>query len=185
MPALYRVLPYLASARAGTPGHPSYAPRSTGRNRVDNPGLYEVLYLGDTAAGAVAEAFGNLRTWDAGLFRGIPSLPGSMRALVTYQLDGSADVCDMDDAARLVELGVRPSQVVTRERPVTQSWAARIFEQRRYAGVRWWSYYDPRWGSYALWDTTRLRVAGAEVLDSLEHSAVVEAADVLCRIIRR
>ncbi|HEV7193646.1 MAG TPA: RES domain-containing protein [Jatrophihabitantaceae bacterium] len=185
MPSLYRVLPYLASARPRTPGHPSYAPRSTGRNRVDNPGLYEVLYLGDTAAGAIAEAFGNQRSWDAGLFRGIPTLAGSMRALVTYEFDEVAHVCDMDDAARLTELELRPSQVVTRERTVTQGWAARVFEQGRFAGVRWWSYYDPRWGSYGLWDTTALRVAGAEVLDSVDHPAFVEAADVLCRVVQR
>lgn len=185
MPQLYRVLPYLASARAGAPGHPSYAPRSTGRNRVDNPGLYEVLYLGDSAAGAVAEAFGTLRTWDSGLFRGIPSLPGSVRALVTYDLDDAARLRDLDDARALLELDLRPSQVVTRERGVTQGWAARIFEQRRFAGVRWWSYYDPRWGSYGIWDTTGLRVRRADILDSLDHPAVVEAADVLCRVIRR
>ena len=185
MPALYRVLPYLPSARSGTPGHPSFAPRSTGRSRVDNPGLYEVLYLGDTAAGAIAEAFGNQRTWDAGLFRGTPALLGSMRALVTYDLDDGAAVCDMDDAGRLVGLGLRPSQVVTRERAVTQGWAARIFERREFVGVRWWSYYDPQWGSFGLWDTSGLRVAGAEVLDSLDHPAFVEAADVLCRVVRR
>lgn len=185
MPALYRVLPYLASARPRTPGHPTYAPRSTGRSRVDNPGLYEVLYLGDSAAGAIAEAFGNQRTWDDGLFRGTPSLPGSLRALVTYDLAATAEVCDMDDARRLVDLDLRPSQVVTRDRTVTQGWAARIFEERRFAGVRWWSYYDPRWGSYGLWDTTELRVVGAEVLDSVDHPAFVEAADVLCRVVRR
>lgn len=185
MPALYRVLPYLASARAGTPGHPSYAPRSTGRNRVDNPGLYEVLYLGDSAAGAVAEAFGNLRTWDAGLFRGIPSLPGSLRALVTYELDDAAAVRDMDDARTLLDLALRPSQVVTRDRAVTQAWAAQIFEQRSYVGVRWWSYYDPRWGSFGIWNTADLRVAGADILDSLDHPAITEAADILCRVIRR
>jgi hypothetical protein len=108
-----------------------------------------------------------------------------MRALVTYDLDDAAAVCDMDDARRLVGLDLRPSQVVTRERAVTQGWGARIFERREFAGVRWWSYYDPQWGSFGLWDTSRLRVAGAEVLDSLDHPAFVEAADVLCRVVRR
>ena len=185
MTRLYRVLPYVASARAGAPGHPSYAPRSTGHNRVDNPGLYEVLYLGDSAAGAVAEAFGTLRTWDAGLLRGIPSLPGSVRALVTYDLDDAMSVRDLDDARVLVDLELRPSQVVTRDRSVTQRWAARIFEQRTFVGVRWWSYYDPRWGSYGIWDTTGLRVRSAEILDSVEHPAVIEAAEILCRVVRR
>lgn len=185
MPSLYRVLPYLPSAKPGEPGHPSFAPPSTGRNRVDDPGMYEVLYLGDSAAGAIAEAFGNQRVWNAGLFRGTPSLSGSVRALITYERDDSASVCDLDDARALLDLDVRPSQVVTRERAVTQGWAARIFEQQRYVGVRWWSYYDPRWGSFGLWDTSSLTVEGAEVLGSVDHPAFAEAADVLCRVIQR
>ena len=52
-------------------------------------------------------------------------------------------------------------------------------------GVRWWSYYDPRWGSFGLWDTSSLTVEEAEVLDSVDHPAFAEAADVLWRVIQR
>jgi hypothetical protein len=31
--------------------------------------------------------------------------------------------------------------------------AQRIYERREWMGVRWWSYYDPRWVSAGLWDT--------------------------------
>jgi RES domain. len=182
---LYRVLPYLATARAGEPGHPLHLPPSTGASRLDNPGRYEVLYLGDSPAGAIAEAFGWSPVWTVGLFRGSPSLPGSVRALAHYVLDDEqAALCDLDDAARLVELGLRPSHVVTRDRTVTQHWAAAIFERDEFAGVRWWSYYDPRWGSIGMWDLAALALADVRVLDDIDQPEVVQAADVLARLRR-
>lgn len=185
MTDLYRVLPYLAAARRGAPGHPMYVPPAAGSGRVDNPGLYDILYLGDSAPGAIAEAFGWASVWSSALLRGTPSLPGSVRALARYALDDAlAAVCDLDDAARLVELALRPSQVVTRERAVTQAWAATIYHRGEFAGVRWWSYYDPRWGSFGLWDVTALSLVDVVVLDDLDHPDIAEAADVLSRVRR-
>lgn len=180
MVGLYRVLPYLAGVPRGRAGHPLFVPRSTGANRVDNPGRYQTLYVGDSPAGAVAEAFGWAPRWDAGLFRGSPSLPGSGRALVAYELAETTDVCNLDDAGRLVDLGVKPSYVVTRDRSITQAWALRVFEQEAFAGVRWWSYYDPEWGSYGLWDCSRLAVKDVQLL-TIAHPAVRAAAEVLVR----
>lgn len=182
MVLLFRVLPYLPSARVGKPGHPLYVPPS-GAGRIDNPGRYGVLYVGDAAAGAVAEAFGWLPEWSAAMLRGRPALAGSVHALARYELADGADVCDLDDAARLVDLQLRPSQVVTRERTVTQAWALTVFEREDFAGVRWWSYYDPGWGSHGLWDLAELRVIDVVPL-TMTHPAVVEAADVLVRPLR-
>lgn len=177
---LYRVLPYLPRASRGRPGHPLHVPAASGAGRIDNPGRYDALYLGDSPAGAVAEAFGWAARWGAGLLRGVPTLPGSVRALATYDLADGPAVCDLDDAHRLVQLSLRPSDVVSRDRARTQGWAARIYADAEYAGVRWWSYYDPRWGSFGLWDITGIRVAGVAPL-ALDHPAVTEAADVLLR----
>jgi len=182
---LYRVLPYLRSARRRAPGHPLYVPPSTGAGRVDNPGVYDVLYLGDSAAGSIAEAFGWSSVWNSTLLRGTPSLPGSVRALAHYTLDdGARPVCDLDDAARLVDLALRPSQVVTRDRTVTQEWSAAIYHRDEFAGVRWWSYYDPRWGSFGMWDARALTLVGVTVLDDLDQPDIAEAADVLNRVRR-
>jgi hypothetical protein len=179
---LYRVVPWIESATPGHPGHPRFVPRSTGSSRIDNPGRYEPLYLGDTPAGAVAEAFGWASRWGPGLLRGTPSLPGSVRALVTYSLPDADEICDLDDAARLVELGIRPSEVVTRDRPVTQAWALGIFTRGGFSGCRWWSYYDSAWGSFGLWRVGRLRVRSVQPM-TMEHPALREAADVLRRIV--
>lgn len=182
MPTLYRVVPYLPTARKGRPGHPLYVPPSTGASRIDNPGVYDTLYLGGDPRCAIAEAFGWAPRWSAGLLRGTPSLPGSVRALVTLDLPAAAAVCDLADAARLVGLGLRPSRVVTRDRALTQAWARALFETGAYAGVRWWSYYDPDWGSVGLWDTTALSVTDVAVL-TVDHPAFTDAAAAIVRIV--
>lgn len=138
-----------------------------------------MLYLSSAGAGAVAEAFGRLAGWSALMLR-VPGLPGATRVVARYELAERARVLDLDDVHSLTELGIRPSDVVTRDRTVTQAWALRAFGKKRWVGLRWWSYYDPRWYSYGLWDRRHLTVAGIEPL-SLDHPAVVEAATVLRR----
>jgi len=176
---LYRAFPWLSSARPGEPGHPLYVPSPQGAGRADNPEHYLSLYLSSAPAGAVAEAFGNFPSWTPNIFVR-PELPGLVRALGTYQLSEDARICDLDDAPTLGRLGLRPSDVVTRQKEITQRWALRIFREGQWIGFRWWSYYDPRWYSYALWERSRLSVERVEPL-ALDHPAVVEAADVLRR----
>lgn len=182
MPSLYRVVSYLDAADAGAPGHPLYVPVSTGANRIDNPDVYDTLYLGDDPLCAVAEAFGWASRWNAGLLRGTPALPGSVRALVSYDVDDETALCDLDDADRLVDLGLRPSRVVTRNRNTTQAWARELFDTDEFAGVRWWSYHNPDWGSVGLWDTAALTIADIFVL-SADHPVFVAAAAEIVRII--
>jgi RES domain len=176
---LYRVFPWSSEADEGTAGHPLFLPALAG-GRIDNPDHYLALYLSDGPGGACAEAFDYRTEWDERMLRGSPSLPGSVRALATYTLDPAIIVCNLDDAARLVELDLRPSQVVTRERAVTRAWALRIFDEQRWGGIRWWSYYDPRWGSHGIWAVDGLTVDDVEVL-TLDHDAILEAAEVLNR----
>ena len=76
---------------------------------------------------------------------------------------------------------LRPSQVVTRDRSVTQAWARKVWEEGEWSGVRWWSYHDPRWTTLGVWTTTTLTVAGVEDL-SATHPAVIEAAEVMLRL---
>lgn len=152
-------------------------PAQQGAGRVDVPGR-PVQYLSSAPAGAVAEVFAPLASWTARMFES-PARPHARRALGRYELAERASVLDLDDPVMLRELGLRPSEVVSRDRAFTQRWAGAI-DKRRWAGVRWWSYYDSRWYSYGLWDRHYLTVAGVEPL-SLDHPAVVEAATVLRR----
>lgn len=178
---LYRVLPRLRDAAPGEPGHPLYVPEHQGAGRADNADRYSATYLSSAPPGAVAEAFGNVSAWTSSMLVR-PKLPGSVRALVTYELPDDVPIFDLDDVRSLEQLGLRPSEVVTRDRAVTQRWALAIYEQQRWAGVRWWSYYDPKWYSYALWDITGLvpRMDAIRPL-TIDDPAVIEAAETLRR----
>lgn len=178
---LYRVFPWLPRAANGEPGHALYVPDKSGAGRADSAGRYHALYLSSAPAGAVAETFGTLKLWTPRMFPR-PDLPGSVRALATYDLPDMSPAFDLDDPDALKALGIRPSQVVTRDRAVTQSWALAVFQQRRWSGVRWWSYYDARWYSYAIWDVGALSIVPDTVRAlTMTDTAVIEASDILRR----
>lgn len=167
-PHLYRVFPWVPDAHAGEPGHPLYVGGPQGQGRVDNPANYLTLYACDVRDGAIGEAFGNHDVWTPDLFEGPPILLGSVRAVA--EIDADVDVVDLDDATALLERGLRPSHVVTRARAVTQQWALAIFHEGRWGGVRWWSYHDPEWGSFGLWDVGGLRVVDVKPLaEEVDH----------------
>jgi len=178
---LHRVCPWVPRAPEGHPGHPMYVPRPQGQGRADNPEHYLVLYLSDSAAGAVGEAFGNFAIWSDELFGGPPVLPESQRALAIYDLDDDSPILDLDDAAALLRLELRPSDVVSRDRKTTQAWALRIYQEGTWVGIRWWSRWEPTWGSCALWDLAPLRLHDVTSL-SRDHLAIAQAARALNRM---
>jgi len=150
-----------------------------GAGRIDNPDVYRTLYCSDDPAGAVAEAFGNLAIWTDVMLSGPPSLPGSVRALGVYD-SGEARILDLDDARRLLDRRLKPSQVATRNRDVTQRWALAAYQEQRWAGIRWWSYHESSWGSFGLWELSGVRVLDVSPLHR-EHLAVVLATQALSR----
>lgn len=179
MPILYRVLPFHAKAAPDEPGGALYVP-SQGGGRLDNPELYAVLYLSDAAPGAIAEAFGRFPEWSPAIVAGSPGLPGSVRAIASYRLPDDAPLCDLDDPDVLRDLRLRPSDVVSRDYSRTRSWARRIYEQRLWVGVRWWSYYDPRWASVGLWELKELTLQEVRPL-RLNDPALIEASRTIVR----
>ena len=179
MPILYRILPFLANAAPDEPGGALYVP-SQGGGRLDNPELYDVLYLSDAAPGAIAEAFGRFPEWSPAILAGSPGFPESVRAIASYRLADDAPLCDLNDPDVLRDLRLRPSDVVSRDYSRTRAWARRIYEQRRWVGVRWWSYYDPRWASVGLWDLMGLAVQEVRPLRQ-DDPALIEASRTFAR----
>jgi hypothetical protein len=179
VPRLYRVFPFVAEAAPREPGGALYLPPQKA-GRLDNPELYSVLYFSDAASGAIAEAFGRFPEWTPAILGGSPSLPKSVRAIAHYGLPDDTPLYDLDDPAELRKLGLRPSEVVSRDYAITRAWARRIYEQGAWAGVRWWSYYDPRWNSIGLWNSSRLRLEAVHPLH-LEDPALIEAGRVIAR----
>lgn len=180
---VYRVFPHLPAAAAGQPGHPLYEHRPQHGGRIDHPD-YFVWYLSRHAEAACGESFGNLARWDASMFE-FPRLPGARRALGVFSLPDDLAVCDLDDPAQLVRLGLRPTQVVARNRPVTRAWGHRIWSETEPDGathtwqaISWWSYHRPLWTVLASW--VRPELDHVEPLD-LQHAAIRDAATTLHR----
>ena len=144
------------------------------------------MYLSAEASGAVGEVFGQLSQWSAPMFV-FPALVSSYRVLGTYELPDDAPILDLDDARALLDRGLRPTQVIVRNRPVTQAWALRVFREtddsragaRKWDGVRWWSYQRPQWRVYGIWGS-KPRCVHVDKLD-VSHTSVVDAARVLAR----
>lgn len=181
---LYRVFPYVPRARAGQPGHPAYLNPRQGAGRIDNPDSYICWYLARDAAAAVGEVFGDLAQWTADALI-VPFLEGARRALGVYELPDEVRVLDLDDARNLVELGLRPTNVVSRDRKVTQAWAMSIFSVRdtsgepAWDGVSWWSMRESSWPVYGIWGVTPKPVDVQPL--TLESAAVIQASDLLVR----
>jgi hypothetical protein len=173
---LYRVFPYDAAAPPSQPGGALYTPLGAA-GRISNPELYRELYLSSSASGALSEAFGRFDAWTQAMF----AQRGQPYALATYELPDQAAICDLDNAGRLLAYDVRPSDVVARERRLTQAWAARIHQSKKWIGIAWWSRYDSQWQSLGLWSRRQLRVKRDPEALSLEHAAVQEAAALLPR----
>jgi hypothetical protein len=80
----------------------------------------------------------------------------------------------------LLALGLRPSEVVTRDYNRSRAWARRIYDEGGWTGVRWWSYYDSKWSSADLWGISRL-TAGKITPLTLSDPALVEASRAIVR----
>lgn len=181
---LYRVFPHLPSAGAGESGDAMYLHRPQGQGRLDNPDRYDTWYFGQTPETAVGESFANLTVWRSAMFA-FPALPGASRALGIFELQDDARILDLDDANALRDRALRPTQVIARNRPVTQGWARSIFDERaadgsrKWDGIRWWSYHRPHWTVIALWNPPGeqpvFSCVDVEPL-TLTHPAVVDAA---------
>ncbi len=171
---LYRVCDHLPSANPGAAGHPLYVYPAQGSGLWDNPHLYLARYLARNPEAAVAEAFGTLRVWTPAMLHA-PGLPGSEKLIVTFSFDTETHpLLDLDDARELVQRSLRPTQVVIRDRPFTQSVAASVFAEGRWAGLGWWSFYRPEWPVAVLWDETTLGVLHMEEI--VNHPALEQAA---------
>jgi len=175
---------------ADAPGHPLYVPvERQGGGRFDNPGHYVALYTATTPQAAVGETFGNLASWPSSEIT--RTKDGRPRCLVTLELRDSAAIADLDNPRVLSKLGLRPTDVVRRNREHTQEVALELWMEREktgFRGIRWWSYWRPEWEIVMLWSDGLTGpwfpdVSVAEVATLTAHHAAVElAAEVLPRV---
>ena len=175
---LHRCFAWDERARATQADGPLWFPRVyQGDGRHDNPDVYGCLYLADREVSCVVEQLAR--------FRGRKLVDGALRrrglplALAGLELPDDAELVDLDDPAVLAAHELRPSQVATRDRAVTQPQARALHEAHPdAAGLRWWSVYEALWANVTLFDRAgpSLRVADMRPLQ-LADAAVGAAAD--------
>lgn len=178
---LWRALPLDRSAKATEAGGPLWFPRlQQGGGRHDNPDLYGCLYLAEEPVSCVAELLAP--------FRGTGKLLPSMLvryekplALSAIDLEDGVTVVDLDQPATLIATGLRPSEVATRKRTVTQRQAADVYESHSDAvAIRWWSTLESSWINWTLFDRAAASLEVGEVDElTVEHPVVLEASDLL------
>lgn len=179
--ALWRVLPLDPRAPETAPGGALFCPRAMqGAGRHDDPDHHGCLYVTEDPVSAVAESLAP--------FRGTGGLQDVMlrragRPLVLAALGGDEllELLDLDDPAVLLTEAIRPSQVVTRHREVTQRMARTLADEHPGVhGLRWWSTLEASWMNVTLFDRAipRVHVRGTDELHA-EHPTVLEAAELL------
>lgn len=178
---LWRALPLDERARSDQPGGALWFPREQqGAGRHDNPELYGCLYVAEDPVSAVAEQLAPFR--GAGTL--LPSMLarfGLPLALAALDLADEMAVVDLDDPIALDEEGLRPSQVATRRRSVTQIQAAEIHAAHLDAvAIRWWSTLEASWINWTLFDRAVPELELGETVQlEIDNPVVVEAADFL------
>lgn len=180
---LYRVHPWIEGVDSTAPCGPLYIPPGQGAGRWDNPDLYALRCFSTTPVGAIAETFGHLATWSAGMLL-VPGGDGAVRALSTYEIPDASRFADLADPDVLRELGVgRVTEVTERNKRRTQRLAATIYDRGSWEGISWWSYYHPSITLVATWLEDGISCTETRPL-SVDAPEVVEAARLIVRTVR-
>jgi RES domain-containing protein len=176
---LYRCFARRAAARDDQPDGPLWFPRMfQGEGRHDNPDVYGCLYLSDRPESCIAEQLA--------AFRGQRLTASMLRrrdlplVLARLEIRDSATLIDLDDPSLLLRERLRPSQVATRRRTVTQPQALAFYRRHpRAAGLRWWSSWEALWMNVTVFDRAAAALRVVEVTElTLDHPNLLEAADI-------
>ena len=176
---LYRCFAWRAAARDDQPDGPLWFPRMfQGEGRHDNPGVYGCLYLSDRPESCIAEQLA--------AFRGQRLRASMLRrrdlplALARLEIPDGATLLDLDDPSVLLRERLRPSQVATRRRSVTQPQALALYRRHpRAAGLRWWSSWEALWANVTVFDRAAAHLRAIEVTElTLDHPRLLDAAEI-------
>ena len=178
---LYRVIHWDGHSLGRTGVGPLFVPRRhQGAGRHDAPDLYGAWYCTTDPVAAIAERIQPFRgqsVADSDFQR----LGNLTIALVGLQLESAVTLIDLDDPGELATRKVRPSQVATRRRSVTQQLARRLFEEGA-VGFSWWSTLSADWTNVTLFHERavgRVTVASPPLPLTIKMPEVQQAADEL------
>lgn len=180
---LWRVLPWQPQADVDEPGGPLWFARpfqSSGRH--DNPQLYGCMYVSESPIAPIAETLAPFRgsgaISDAMLVRSGRRL--AVACLTLEETERQRDLIDLDEPRTLARNRLRPSEIATRERAVTQRQAAELFDRHPSAvGIRWWSTLESQMINLTLFDRAAGRISLESARELATEDADVEAAAAL------
>lgn len=177
---LYRCFAWSRRARPAERDGALWFPRELqGEGRHDNPDVYGCLYVADRPVSAIVEQLARFR--GQRLTDGMLVRRGLPLAVATIELPDSRRVVDLDDPAVLAAHDLRPSEIATRRRAVTQPQALALHRRHpRVAALRWWSTFEALWANFTVFDRAAgdLRLADVSRL-RLADPAVGEATELL------
>ncbi|MGH9256506.1 MAG: RES family NAD+ phosphorylase [Vicinamibacterales bacterium] len=146
---IFRVFDWDGTSRGRSPGGPLFVPRlRQGAGRHDAPEKYGAWYGSRSAVSAVAESIQFLRG-HALADSDFQRAGGANKALVGLWLDDALRLVDLDDPSQLAARHLRPSQVATLRRTVTQRIAVSMFDEGA-GGLSWWSILEAEWTNMTL-----------------------------------
>ncbi|HEY5286618.1 MAG TPA: RES domain-containing protein [Solirubrobacteraceae bacterium] len=178
---VWRLLPWQPGASPRSPGGALWFPRELqGAGRHDNPDRYGCLYVSETPVSVVVEGLAS--------FRGAPTLTNGMLtragvrlALAQLELHDDGQLVDLDNPRTLIDTELRPSEVATGIRSVTQSYVLRLLDaQPGLLGLRWWSTIEASLINLTLFDRAQHELSVIDVTPLTVADVVVrEGADLL------
>lgn len=178
---VWRLLPWQPDVPPTSPGGALWFPRELqGAGRHDNPDRYGCLYVGESPVSVVAEGLAPFRGTGM-LTSGMLVRAGVSLALAQLELHDDGLLMDLDDASVLIDAVLRPSEVATSMRAVTQSYALRLFDgYLGLLGLRWWSTIEASLINVTLFDRAQPEMEVIDVIRlTLADPVVHEAADLL------
>ena len=146
---LFRVFDWDGATLGRAAGGPlSVARARQGSGRHDAPHRYGAWYCSREAVSAIAECLQYLRghsLTDADFLRVGPTT----KAIVALRVADSLEIVNLDDPAELLDRRLRPSEVATMRRAVTQKISTSLFDAGA-DGLEWWSTLEAEWRNVTL-----------------------------------
>jgi len=149
---LFRVFSWDNRSQGDKVGGPFYVPRERqGAGRHDIPDLDGVLYCAHETVSAISEAiqiFRNQTLSDDDFERG----DNLHQTLASYRLANEKELKDLNDPVVLKDLKIKPSEVATVNRSMTQALCRRLYEKGAH-GFKWWSTLEASWINVTLFQS--------------------------------
>ena len=151
-----------------------------GVGRHDIPDKTAVIYCSQSSVSAIAEVIQGFRgiTLGDGDFK-VPQ--NKMRALCHFVLDDNISLIELNDPIELNKRQLKPSQVVSSNRKVTQNISRSLFDEN-ISGFTWWSTLNSSWENVTLFKKRtidNISIDGDIIPLNTQLPVLMEAADIL------